>query len=522
MPSGGPQTVKIALRDIFFVVFRHKWSMLVFFVTVSGLVIAWVFLSPEIYQAGASILVRQGRENMVMDPSAGEGRMGGGPGFSDSVSAEVSIIQSRTIAEAVVDDVGVATILHNPDESPAPKGTAREELRQARREVSGVRERGENALAPMDLSSPMPLRDSAVRIVMQGLTVKSRGTIINLTYDSHSPYLSKRLLDAIIDAYLDRHIEVYAPQASTGFVQARLAQMDEELVRAEDDLEAFRERNQLTSIQDEKLGLIESIEACELNLTNISSLQASSESQAAALQEALRGRSERVESSGPGAVSPLVNFMKQQLVTMRLEEKSLQSLYPDSNRTLVDLRDKIAGLDADLADELATAMQTTVELDAGYQNLQSRFDNERILGAGYQASRQVLEEQLTRQRVRLQVLAGHELTWSRMKRDVDAREAEYVQYKASLSQVEAYAALDLAQISNLSILQEPTTPTSPISPRKGRNIALGLFLGFFGAIGFACLLDYTDDTFKNQSDVERLLELPVLAVISEKAFRSCT
>lgn len=520
--SGGTQIVKIAFRDVLHAVFRRKWKMLVFFVTVSSAVIAWVFLSPEIYQSEASILVRQGRENMVMDPSVGVARMGGGPGFSDLVRAETAIIESRTTAEKVVDDVGVATVLYNPDESPAPKGTASEGFRQARREIKGVDERDKKVLSRMDLSSAVSSRDSAVNSVMQNLTVVSNGSIINLTYDSRSPYLSKRLLDAVVRFYLDRHIEVHAPQASTEFVEARLAFMGEELARTEDDLEAFRKRNQLISLQDEKSGLIDSIRDCELDLMNISLLKASSDSQVVALHEALRGRSERVESSVATALNPLVSFMKQQLVTMKLEERSLQALYPDSNRTLVDLRDKIAGLDADLADELAMATQTTVELDVGYQKLQSRIDDERVLSAGFQASRQALQDEIARQRERLRVLAGHELTWSRMKRDVEARVAEYIRYKASLSQVEAYAALDLAQISNLSILQEPTIATSPIRPRKARNIALGLFLGLFGAIGFACLLDYTDDTFKNRSDVERLLDLPVLAIISEKEFRSCT
>ena len=517
--SGGTQIVKIAFRDVLHAVFRCKWKMLVFFVTVSSAVIAWVFLSPEIYQSEASILVRQGRENMVMDPSVGVARMGGGPGFSDLVRAEKAIIESRTTAEKVVDDVGVATVLCNPDESPAPKGTASEGFRQARREIKGVDERDKKVLSRMDLSSAVSSRDSAVNSVMQNLTVVSNGSIINLTYDSRSPYLSKRLLDAVVRLYLDRHIEVHAPQASTEFVEARLAFMGEELAKTEDDLEAFRKRNQLISLQDEKSGLIDSIRDCELDLMNISLLKVSSDSQVVALQEALRGRSERVESSVTAALNPLVSFMKQQLVTMKLEEKSLQALYPDSNRTLVDLREKIAGLDADLADELAMA---TVELDVGYQKLQSRIDDERVLSAGFQASGQALQEEIARQRERLRVLAGHELTWSRMKRDVEARVAEYIRYKASLSQVEAYAALDLAQISNVSIIQEATIATSPIRPRKARNIALGLFLGLFGAIGFACLLDYTDDTFKNRSDLERLLDLPVLAIISEKEFQSCT
>ena len=101
-------------------------------------------------------------------------------------------------------------------------------------------------------------------------------------------------------------------------------------------------------------------------------------------------------------------------------------------------------------------------------------------------------------------------------------EQEYLEYKASLTHAEANAALDRAKLSNVVVAQEATRPVKPISPKKKRNFALALFAGLVAAVILGCFLDYTDDTFKSQADVEAYLEIPVLATVSEEEFRSCT
>ena len=50
------------LRDLYYVLFRHKWKMILFFLAVTLTVFVLTYRSPELYRSEAKLLVRLGRE----------------------------------------------------------------------------------------------------------------------------------------------------------------------------------------------------------------------------------------------------------------------------------------------------------------------------------------------------------------------------------------------------------------------------------------------------------------------------
>ncbi|WP_226036168.1 YveK family protein [Aquibacillus saliphilus] len=73
----------------------------------------------------------------------------------------------------------------------------------------------------------------------------------------------------------------------------------------------------------------------------------------------------------------------------------------------------------------------------------------------------------------------------------------------------------LMNVNNVNVLSEAIVPANPqqVSPKPLLNIAIGLVLGAMVGVGLAFLLEYLDNTIKNQADVENRLELPLLGVI---------
>lgn len=76
--------------------------------------------------------------------------------------------------------------------------------------------------------------------------------------------------------------------------------------------------------------------------------------------------------------------------------------------------------------------------------------------------------------------------------------------------------VNLMSIDNINILAKATVAENqaPIKPQPLLNIAIGLVVGLMAGVGLAFLLEYLDNTVKNEQDIERLLELPVLGSIS--------
>jgi len=70
-------------------------------------------------------------------------------------------------------------------------------------------------------------------------------------------------------------------------------------------------------------------------------------------------------------------------------------------------------------------------------------------------------------------------------------------------------------VNNVSILNAAklVDNPSPIQPNPKLNIAISIVIALMLGIGLALLLEYLDDTIKDENDVHQYVELPVLMVI---------
>ncbi|MFP5114114.1 YveK family protein [Bacillaceae bacterium C204] len=55
---------------------------------------------------------------------------------------------------------------------------------------------------------------------------------------------------------------------------------------------------------------------------------------------------------------------------------------------------------------------------------------------------------------------------------------------------------------------------SPIKPQPLLNVAIAIVVGLMAGVGIAFLLEYFNNTIKNEQDIEKILGLPILGVIA--------
>ncbi|MFY3790529.1 YveK family protein [Ureibacillus sp. MALMAid1270] len=74
----------------------------------------------------------------------------------------------------------------------------------------------------------------------------------------------------------------------------------------------------------------------------------------------------------------------------------------------------------------------------------------------------------------------------------------------------------LMNADNVNILSPAVLPAdpSPIKPNKTMNVAIAMVVGLMIGVGLAFLLEYLDTTVKTEQDVEDILGLPILGLVS--------
>ncbi|MDM5285522.1 YveK family protein [Peribacillus frigoritolerans] len=76
---------------------------------------------------------------------------------------------------------------------------------------------------------------------------------------------------------------------------------------------------------------------------------------------------------------------------------------------------------------------------------------------------------------------------------------------------------DIMNVDNVSILAKAEikeNPT-PVKPSPILNIAIAVVVGLMAGVGLAFLLEYMDNTIRDEKDIETLLDLPLLGSIEK-------
>ncbi|WP_338587241.1 Wzz/FepE/Etk N-terminal domain-containing protein [Clostridium baratii] len=68
---------------------------------------------------------------------------------------------------------------------------------------------------------------------------------------------------------------------------------------------------------------------------------------------------------------------------------------------------------------------------------------------------------------------------------------------------------------NTQVIQKVKIPEKPVSPNKKLNILIAFVLGLMISVGISLLLEFMDNTFKSKDELEKFLDIPVLATIPD-------
>ncbi len=507
-------------RDFYNVLFRHKRKMIFFFLGVFLVVALGTFLGSRVYRSEAELLVRLGRENATVGPTVATGRVINiNADRETEINSEVDILKSQELAEEVVEAVGAKRILHGAKETLAPDASAPTVVRfYIRRAVEYPFELISHLLFLEGRATPhsrLLQKDLATEALGKRLDVEAskKSNIITITYETNDPALARNVLNRLVGFYVQKHIEVNRTPGSYTFFKEQKAKLQSSLDRTEEELRELKNRSSVASVSEQRRLILDRIGAMKRELAHIQSSSAATTARVKALTATLARLPGTVQKNEiTGFASSAADEMRKRVYELELEEQKLLSTYTPNSIPVREIRRRIQQGRALLV-KAQQQNQVTTGINENYQKIQLDLVTEKAKLASLKARAKAIRAQLEGAREEMVSLNGTQLRFERLERDLATQKSSYRKYSDSLEQARIDEALDVQRISNISIVEPATYTIKPVRPKAFVNLALGFFLGIFGALGLAFFSEFQDDSFQKPEDVASRLRLPVLAAL---------
>ena len=506
-----------SLRDLYYVLFRHKRKIIVFFLAVMIITAVGIVLTTEAYLSEAKLLVRLGRENVTLDPTAATGTIAPiRPSHESVINTELEILGSQEIAEMAVDAIGPEVLF---DKEHPVNSTTGKTIAKIKRPVYILAKRLRKLLRhPSDAGTggSSSKRDRAVRMVMDNFQIQTQkvSSTISLAYKSQNPKLAQEVLAKLIDSYLEKHITVHQTPGSHQFFIQQTEYLRGRLTQLEDELRNLRNETGISLLDEQHRLTLGNISTLEKNLDATEIALVASTATVEALHKTLAEIPDTVVATiTEGLPNVAADGMRQRLYDLQLQEQDLLSKYEPESRHVQDIHQQTVAAQALLSQEKPERTQLTRELNTTYVDLQSSLLSEQASMSSLQAQVEVIKTKLASARGEVSTRNDVEVKVKALTREIEVQQANYRKYSENLEQARIDDALESGKISNIGILQAAILPVRPISSRKMLTLFLGLVFGMLGGIGLAFFCEYTDHSIRTPEQAEEKLGLSTLTCI---------
>ena len=340
--------------------------------------------------------------------------------------------------------------------------------------------------------------------IQAGLEVEPvQGTeLVHLRFEGADPKLAARILNGLSSAYVDWGIETRTADVgkASSFIGQEIRALRQEIDDKEDQLREYGRDIEMVSLDPESNEILERIGQLNRSYT-----------QAIADRVDLEARNYELQSTPPATIAearptPLINEARRARVALERDYEGKLTVYKPDHPLMVDLEKKIRESQRFL-EQLINDEVTALRRQAGAA-LETARRRERSLKSQFEAAR---DDALALNSVAVQV--------KNIDMEISTRRELMNQLLRRQSEAGMTARLQSTRESNVRIIDRALVPTSPFRPSLRNDLSAGLSSGLVLGIGIVFLLHFLDRSIKSAEELERLLGLPVLAVVPALGLR---
>jgi succinoglycan biosynthesis transport protein ExoP len=496
-PQKAGATPGLTVADVLYILFKHKWKIVVCFVLgVIGAIAMPRFVHPK-YGSEARLLIKYVVEKSPTQVAGANGSTV--QQLDDSaqsiLNTELQIITSMDLALQVADAIGPAKLLNKSSD-----GTDRNA-------AAGVIQDPKNLITE----------------------VRKPGNVIGIEFQHQNPSIVQAVLKQLIESYKKQHAEIRRGGEFDKDYSQELEQLRSSLEKTEGELRKTKATLGIVSLDAAKESYAKRISDLQ---DKIADTQVELAQHEASVNE-MRSEAPRVVGA-TNLSSPLTvavatvgavreykrvcklletlegnyNELSGQLTPEALQMKGLREQIAANEAVKAKLEKQNPGLIAMKPLELKGSSSDSV-LPSGPSI------SDVAKGSALRSRMHVLTNQLADVETQAKLLAEAEPRITELERRRDREQGYFKNLSESLERAKINERLGAGKISNISVIQEPT-PASPRGSKLKKMMAMMVAGGIGAGVGLAFLLEmFLDQSVKRPVDVETKVQLPLFVTVPQ-------
>jgi tyrosine-protein kinase Etk/Wzc len=336
----------------------------------------------------------------------------------------------------------------------------------------------------------------AVEDLFEALSVTRpdrEANVVQVSYESTDRILAYEVPNAIATAFIEQRNEVQKTEvrSTVGFLQEQARQIQNQLEAAEEELQTFREGQQIVALGVEAEAQIQRLAELQTERTQL-------DAERAALANLLEQIDSDTGQPDYRRLAAFPTFLENEAIADILQELIA------ADRAKTELLVRVTSNHPDM-----------ITVDSRITGLEDQLG---AIGRNYLSS---LEDQvasldavLARFGSELERIPEREVQFARLERQTTMLAELYTLLQTRLKEAQVAEAVEDPTVR---VVETAILPIEPISPKPLRNMALAGVLGLMLGVGLAFVREYMDTRLHSSDQIEQLYGLPTIARVPEMA-----
>tara|TARA_R100000027_G_scaffold67357_2_gene65755 strand:- start:9573 stop:11765 length:2193 start_codon:yes stop_codon:yes gene_type:complete len=441
-------------------ILRYRWLPGVATGVIIATVVAFIMLmQAPVYQGQTTLMIETTRERVL--GSMEDGMSNQSTSLSIALITHLERLRSRQLAEAVAAKL-------TPEQTAA-------------------------LVAPYLDSDAQELAPSPVGILRSSFEVKSQSNspFLMLTGTHANPRVAAWIPNLYAETYIRYLTEMRSgsSQIAVTFLEEQVATAQEEVESGEESLQAYRQENNLISIEENQQVVSQELQTLNEALNEHQIRLVTIESQLGQIEEA--GTDLDSLSRIPAlAESESIEILINRLEALEQERDLLSRKYLRRHPAMIDNQNQKESLSRQLSAAVSRREATLKQTQNGIETETS-----------------ILRKRIAEVETRARDLDQLAIQYKVHEREVESKRRTYERLIDRLNETLVTSQLDT---STLRTMDEATVPTIPIAPSKTKTIIAAGFLFVLCALGIPIGLELIDNRVRTFTDIDRVLQKPLL------------